>query len=133
MPQRVFDVGALTIAFLHLRTEKPIETFAIQVLREYERSYLDDNVLSQWIDAANLAIKTIDTLFPGAAKDVQIATLVHLKNCVVKYDPDGKKRPKRLLGGTWFNKDKEPNHQRVTDFVKHLMTYHFLLMSGEID
>ena len=133
MPQRVFDVGALTIAFIHLKTGEPIETVAQGAFQHYEKSYLDDKVLLQWTDAAKAALKSVDTLFPNIDKETKIGSLVHLKNCVDKFNLDGTKRSKRLLGGTLFKKEKEPNHQRVKQFVTHLVTYHLLLLNGEIE
>ena len=133
MPQRVFDVGALTIAFIHLKTGERIEIVAQQAFQQYEKSYLDDKILLQWIDATKEALKSLDTLFPNIDKETKIATLVHLKNCVAKYNLDGTKRKKRLLAGTLFNKENEPNHQRVKQFLAHLSTYHLFLQSGKIE
>jgi hypothetical protein len=132
MPERVFEVGALTIAYIHASTGKPIEAVAQEAWAHYSKSYLDDNILAQWIEAADHASTAIDAMFPNMTKEVNVSTLVHLKNTVTDYNRDGSKRAKRLLGGTWFNKEKKPNYQRAQQFVTHIATYHVLLMNGSI-
>ena len=134
MPERVFEYGAISIAMLHVGTGRPIEEMARTVFQNYEGSYLDDNVLEQWIEAAGEAVEAIDRLFPDIDdKDEKVGTLKTLQQSVKNYAPDGKKRRKKVLGGTRFNKEKEPNYERVDQFSQHLMIYHVLLRLGKID
>ena len=125
MPQRVFSVGAASIAKMHLLTGKSIEEVAAMVFASYKDSYIDDGTEGDWVASAREALKFLEeNEVPTPAE-----LLNHFQYFVENYEPDGSPRKKRIFGGTMFNK-AEQNIQRKENFLKLLESYYIGARSG---
>ncbi len=133
MPEYVFEAGAYTIAMLHISREVPIGNLACELYKSYERSYLDDGLVAQWIEAAKAALELVDKQFPDLDSEAKASTLKHLQTIVMKYHPDGRKRKKGLFSGTWFNKQPNSNFHRTEDLTLNYVRYYALFVTGKIE
>jgi hypothetical protein len=133
MPEDLFEFGAYTIAMIHVAKGLPIEDVADRLHKSYKNSYLDDDIRDQWVEAANIVIGLVETHFPNLEPRVKASTLKHIQTAVMEYQPDGKKRRKKLFGGTIFNKSKTANYQRTKTLSRNFICYHALLSVGLIE
>ncbi len=57
-------------------------------------------------------------------KDEQLpATMAQIQYCIKNYEPSGRKRRKRLLSGTFFNKEKARNPNRAKGCASNVIIY----------
>lgn len=119
LPDDVFQVGAITLAKLHLRAGKSIEQMAETLWRDYSSSYDDPEALRDWIKAANVIVEYLrnEIQHPHAA-----AVAHHAQYYCMHFDDEGQKR-KRGLGGL-FRALSSPSIPRnpVSDRTAVLLT-----------
>ena len=125
MTQRVFNMGAASIAKIHLLTGKSIEELAAMVFSSYRESYVDDGTEGDWVISARVALKLLEDQEAPSPDEL----LNHFQYFVENYEPDGLPRKKGLFGGTLFNK-AEQNLKRKEDFLKLLESYYIGARAG---
>ena len=101
MPQHVFNGVALSIALgRFVGQNNPAEAQAIiaEGLQTYSNFYTQDDFLPE---AEDCATRTLDWLREQAKDDpkVTFALLAALNDAVLKYQPNGDKKPWRLFNG----------------------------------
>ena len=119
MPQRVFEVGAASIAKVHLLKGISIAESAAALWAQYSTSYIDDGVEEDLKSAAVEAIKTLEEM----EEPSPIKLLHHFQYFTINYDEEGKPRKKKLFGGTLFSRDPQ-NKNRKQDFLQRLAAYY---------
>jgi len=125
MPRGVFEVGAATIAKLHLSTSTPLEDLANRTWSGYSSSIIDDGVVSDWVQAAAEGIAWLRQNNAEALPEF----FRHLQWYCMCHDDAGRPKRKRLFDGLWFQKStRDP--QRVKNFGKKLTLYYAGLVSG---
>lgn len=127
MPQYMFNLCAITAGRLAELSENTIEYYGNYFQKQYENDY-DDLYLERDIpEAAKAIIAFVEKELPNASLP---ATLTQLQYSVSKYQPNGKKRKKKIFGGTFFNKIEHPPDDRIMECKKEIILYHTLLITG---
>lgn len=126
VPQSLFDLGAASIAKVHLLNDVPIAEHAEFVYEQWYRdAYLDDGVQEDWIWAAGEALRIVDVL-PASLRE---SALHHFEYFSDKYHPDGRRRAWRLLDGTRYNQAPH-NPRRREDFSRNLLAFLAMYVQG---
>ena len=125
MPQRVFEVGAASIAKMHLDLGRPVDALAAEIWENYATAYINDGVENDLKNAATEAIQMLETLEAPSPAEF----LNHFQYFTIHYDEEGKPRKKKMFGGTWFNKAAQ-NKNRRQDFIKRLSSYYIGAIAG---
>ncbi len=126
--QELFNMAAVTTAKITAASEHSIEFVAEELANDY-REYQDQN-LSE--DIATASVKVTDFMQNALPLKSLVGNLTQIQFCIKHYSPDGKKKPRKLLRGTWFNKEKLELEDKVDQCVANVMTYHFLVINGSI-
>ncbi len=128
MPQHVFDMGVVTAIRHHTATGNSLHEVCRQIFSGYRNSFPDDADFEREIEeTSGKFLKAMRSQF----KDEQMpAAMKQLQFCIVNYELDGKKKRKRLFGGTWFTRSKSPNPNRAKDCLRNVTVYHTGTMTG---
>jgi hypothetical protein len=129
MTQEIFDMCAVTAAKVGSGTEKSIEKAADLIAQNYTSTYADTNLAQDIALAAHKAIKFMEDSLPQGS---MVANCTQLQFCIKEYNPDGKKKRKKLLGGTLFNYEKRPIPDKVKGCITNLLAYHLYILNGNI-
>lgn len=133
MPQDVFDCCALTVAMAGFSGVNTAE-IAGQLSEGYRKSYGDTALAEQIIEAADLLMKTVPSFFETEKTDAQLAGACKtLSSAITKFNVDGSKRRRGLLGGTLFNKEKVEIESKPTKCLPNVIAYNIAILSGAID
>ena len=128
MPQRVFDCCAIFVAKCYYDDEVDESDIIAKLVGSYQNAYVDDRELLNDIDeAAKKVLELVRTAFPDKSLYSVFEQLSFLSE---KYELDGRKRRRKILGGTMFNKEKQYNTERVKECVKNVLVYHTGTMTG---
>ncbi len=129
MPQRVFNVGAFAIARVHAAGGSSLDEAAARIADRYRDSFVDDSFETDWVDAATMVI----TAAKETWKDDELPGLFrHMQYAAANYEPDGSRRRKRILGGTWFTGEKKRNPNRVRDCLRDFVQFDYHTTLGSI-
>lgn len=128
MPQDLFDMAMVTAVKIHMMTGDPLGQVCGQICRSYQNSFPDDADFEREIEeTSGKLLEAMRSQF----KDEQLSSaMTQLQFCITNYELDGKKKRKRLLGGTWFTRSKSPNPSRAKDCLRNMMVYHTGTMTG---
>lgn len=128
MPQDLFDMAVVTAIKLHMLTGDPLDQMCDQICRQYQNSFPDDASMGSEVEeSSQQVLKMMRSQF----KDEQLSSaMTQLQFCITGYELDGKKKRKRLFGGTWFSRSKSRNPNRVKDCLRNMMVYHTGTMTG---
>jgi hypothetical protein len=109
-------------------TGKPLDHVCVEICSFYKDSFPDDADFEREIqETSGKLLKAMRLQF----KDKLLASaMTQLQFCIVNYELDGKKKRKRLLGGTWFTRAKSPNSNRAKDCLRNVTVYHTGTMTG---
>ena len=128
MPQHVFDVAVVTAVKLHMMTGDSLDHVCAQICRSYQHSYPDDPDFAREIEETSGKLLE---MMRSQFKDEQLpSAMAQIQFCITNYELDGKKKRKRLLGGTWFTRSKSRNPLRAKDCLRNLIVYHTGTMTG---
>lgn len=125
MPRDVFEVGAATTAKLHLSTNIPLEDLANRIWSGYSGSIIDDDVVSDWVEAASEGIASMRKNNAEALREF----FHHLQWYCMCHDDKGRPKRRRLFDGLRFQKSIQ-DPERVENFVMKLTVYYAGLVSG---
>ena len=104
-----------------------IEQFAKLISDDYRRrGIIDDGYEQDIVLAAQWVVKLIESAFPG--KKVTATVVRQLQYCIKKFHPSGKK--KFILQGAFFNQQKAPLPNRVTQCITNVTIFHIGTLSG---
>lgn len=132
MPQGIFDLGAVTIAWINMAAGSPLEQMAESLAESYRRLYPEEGLVGEWISAASKIDSVLETFFPGIGKKEKAAILRQLQYCVKEFNPDGTKRKKNFFRKTKYIDEKERNQKRVGQFLINLICYHLRIQNGSL-
>lgn len=132
MRQNLFNTTVFSIAFSRVvdidqnEKEKIIE----EALSRYRSFYKDDDFEDE---AFQCALKAADWIRDvGSDPRAQTAWMNALVNVSMKYEPNGKKKPWRLLNGLRYTSDRAPPFNRTKKFFESLAQYYMSIQSGRI-
>lgn len=126
MPQRVFNMCAVTAVQYNASEDTTIEEFAKRIADSYRPYYLDDGYEEDIVLAARNVAKFIESSF----RDTKASAAVRqLQYCIKKFHPNGKKR--FFLQGTIFTQQKTPLPNRVSQCVNDVVVFHLGTLSGK--
>jgi hypothetical protein len=129
MPQLVFDSCAITVLHLHRLSGEPMEKFAREFGDAYRLHYQDDNFEADFLVAA----QTVRDLFKSQIPDLMLAGFcVQMLVCIKSFTPQGTRRKWKLFSGALFDKERQPNPNRVKDFQRSMIIYHTGTISGAL-
>ena len=123
----MFNICAVTAAKISHSSDQSIEEASQGLADNYARSYSDIALGRDIAMAARQAIDFIQSVLPNSSIS---ANMTQLQYSIVNFEPDGTKRKKKLLGGTWFNKEKSQLPDKVDRCRLELTTYHNLIVAG---
>lgn len=120
---------AVTAAKLAASGSVTLQEAARMLSENYQNSYSDNNLVRDIETAAAHVTEFIESALPNSSIP---ANLTQLQFSIVNFEPDGSKRKKKLLGGTWFNKEKRELPNKVKQCAANIATYHLLLVGGSL-
>lgn len=128
MPQDLFDICVVTSILLHKWTDEPLEQFCTVSSQQYQNDFPDDTSIKiEMEEAAARVLKMMRSQF----EEKQLSSaMTQLQFCITNYELDGAKKRKRLLGGTWFTRQKSRNPDRIKDCLRNIVIYHSGTMTG---
>ena len=127
MPQTVFDSLVIHAVKMHVLLEEDLLKACRDICGHYKNSYYDDTGVG--IEIEETSRKLLD--WGKSFGDDYLKFLVfQLQYCSLTFTPEGKKRRKRLFGGTLFNKDKFRNPDRSKHCLRNMMIYFMGTTSG---
>lgn len=129
IPQYMFNICAVTTAKIAASNGKPIREAANLLANNYKKSYDDINLEDDILTAAINVTEFIKSSIPGNSIP---GCMTQLQYTIVNFEPSGRKRRKRLFGGTWFNKEKSEIKDKVQQCKINIATYHILLIGGSL-
>ena len=129
MPQQLFNMCAVTTAKISVATERSVEAIASQVTASYTDTYKDVHLAEEVAEAASKIAAWLEGAMPDGSL---VGALTHMQFCIKNYSPNGKKLRRKLLGGTWFNKESEPIEDKVRACVANVATFYILTINGQV-
>jgi hypothetical protein len=133
MPQDVFDGCALTVAMAGF-SGVDMANIASQLANDYQKLYNDAGLTEQILEASNLLLEAVPHFFETEQTDRQLAASCKvLSSAIQKFNVDGSKRRKGLLGGTIFNKEKSEIEDKPQKCLSNVIAYNIAIFSGVID
>jgi len=128
MPQHLFDMAVVTAVKMHMITGDCLGQICGRIFQHYQSSFPDDADLQREIEETSGELLDAMRL---QFKDEQLSsTMPQLQYCITNYELDGRKKRKRLLGGTWFTRSKSRNPNRAKNCMRNMMVYHTGTMTG---
>lgn len=121
MPQYMFNICAVTAAKIANSSDQSIEKVSQGLADNYAKSYSDINLGKDIATAARDAIDYIQSPIPNSSIP---AIMTQLQFSILNYEPDGAVRKKKLLGGTWFNKEKFQIPNKAEKCKLDIIIYH---------
>ena len=129
MDLRTFQVMAVAVARLHLRSRQDISELAADIAHHYRNEYCVDEAARlprEVSEAANLLLQSADHVIKSEVLDPSPRTYDELLRqfqwYASVYEADGQPKRKRLLNGTAFNQaDLFPNRpvETAAQFIFH--------------
>lgn len=133
MPQDVFDGCALTVAMAGFSGVNMVD-IAKQLSEDYQKSYDDNDLTEQILEAAGLLTEAVPRFFETEKSAAQLAGACKtLSGAIMKFNVDGTKRRKGLLGGTMFNRAKAEIEDKPKKCLSNVIAYNVAILSGAID
>lgn len=121
MPQDVFDMAVATSVKLHVGNGIPVPELLDQIGRPYAKAYPGDDFYGELSDAVEKILKS----FRSKLEDEQLpSAMTQMQFCLKNFHADGRRKKKRLFGGTLFTRSKEPVPNRVDRCVLNLIKFH---------
>lgn len=118
LPKAVFEVGAVSIARIHLATGKPLRETALAIWAEYERQVKDPTAVEDWTAAASQIV----TWVKENSLPAPVELMRHLQHFCQMFEDNGRPKKKRLFNGLFFSKnDYEPT--RVATLMRKAQVY----------
>lgn len=127
--QQLFNMCAVSAAKISSASGQSLEDVARQLAETYSGSYEDEDLAGEIAMAADQIAVFVQKVLPPPTL---VGNLTQLQFCIKHYQPNGKKWPSRLFGGTLFNKVGEPLQDKVRQCVANIATYHLLVVNGAI-
>jgi hypothetical protein len=128
MPQHLFDMAVVTTVKIHTMTGEPLSQNCSQICQRYQSSFPDDASIERDLDETS---QHLLRMMRSQFKDEQLpAAMTQLQFCITNYELNGRKKRKRLLGGTWFTRSKFPNPNRAKNCLQNIMVYYTGTMTG---
>lgn len=131
MTQQYFDMAAVVVAQVAVFTGKTEEQVFEEIMTStlVKRAYDDTLESAEVVKSAKRIREILKEFFPIEETS---ENFTQLKFCVRNYKPDGRKRRKRLFGGTKFNYEKSPINNLAENCVTNMTCYVFNTYSGTI-
>lgn len=129
IPQYIFNMCAVTAAKTAASSDRTIGEAARLLSNNYERSYADRELHEDIELAGKEVAEFIKSVLPVESF---VSNMIQLQYTIVNYEPSGKKRRKKMFGGTWFNKEKSQIPNKVEVCKANIATYHLLLVGGSL-
>lgn len=129
MPQQLFNMCAVGAAKISVVHGEPIEPVSDYVAQQYNQTHRDEHLPE---DIAFAAESILVYLRSARPEHSLLQRLTQLEFCIKHYEPDGRKRPTKLFGGTWFNKESAPLQNKAKNCVAQILAYDLLVISGSI-
>ncbi|MCY1302270.1 hypothetical protein D9M70_519200 [compost metagenome] len=129
IPQYMFNICAVTAAKIAASSGKPVREAANMLATNYKESYDDMNLEDDILAAAINVTEFIKSSLPGSSIP---GCMTQLQYTIINFEPDGKKRRKKIFGGTWFNKERDEIKDKVQRCKVNIAIYHMLLISGTL-
>lgn len=127
MPRDVFEVGAATVARMHLLSGKPPEDIAMMAWQNYASSIIDDNVVQDLVRAAEEGVAWLQKINAPALPEF----FDHLRWYLLHHDDQGNPRRRKWLNGLMFSRSRK-DVDRVDNFHKKLVAYYVGLTTGQM-
>jgi hypothetical protein len=127
--QQLFNMCAVSVVKISSASGQSLAEVASQLAETYGGSYGDEDLAGEIALAADQIGVFIRRVLPSSSL---VGNLTQLQFCIKHYQPNGKKWPSRLFGGTLFNKEREPRHDKVRQCAANIATYHLLVINGVI-
>ena len=99
LPDDVFQVGALSLAKLHLHNGSSIHDLAITVWDGYRKQVDDPKAVEDLVAASSEIIRYLNE----KKHEFPVAVVQCAQYYCMHFDDEGKKRKRGLLGGLWFS------------------------------
>ena len=129
MPQQLFNMCAVAAAKFSLLHGEPIEPVSEYVAQQYSHMHRDEHLLE---DIATAAKAILQYLRSAGPEHLLLEHLRQMEFCIKHYEPDGRKRPTKLFGGSWFNKEQAPLQDKAKHCVAHILAYNLRVIGGSI-
>lgn len=129
MPQRVFNMCAVSAAKISAETNRPVEDVAAEIAELYIRTY-DDSCLAQEI--AQAATRVCEFMQRAMPPNALISTLTQMQFCIRYYHPSGKRMRRKVFGGTLFTKERAPIPKKEDTCAANIATFHVLVINERI-
>jgi hypothetical protein len=131
MPQFLFDGCAVSVAMYYDPEDSvDISTPITLVLNQYQKDYEDDQYLEKDLAIAATGIYEFVVgyfsrpEFSEVTPERLISAFKQLRWLASNYEINGKKKRKKLFGGTLFNSDKEYFTGRAYTSVTNIEAFH---------
>lgn len=133
MPQDLFDCCALTVAMAGFM-EKDMMEFSQDFAQDYSQAYNDSDQAKQMFAAGEMLVKGIPILMQGDYTNLQLAGACKtLQKAIMKFNPDGSKKRRGLLGGTRFKFEKSEILNKSERCIANVTLYHLAMVDGAIN
>lgn len=133
MPQDVFDCCALSVAMAGFSGINMAD-IAVKLSEDYGKSYGDNSLAEQFIEAAGVLMEVIPQFFAMAKTDAQLAGACKtLSSAIIKFNIDGSKRRRGFLGGAVFNKEAVEIENKMAKCLSNVAAYNLAILGGSID
>jgi hypothetical protein len=119
---------AVTAAKISAASKRPVEDVASELTSSYSE-YQDRSLATEIAEAAYNISGFIQKELPPESI---VGNLTQIQFCIKNYHPNGNKKRSRILGGTFFNKERKELEDKVKQCVANVATYHYLVINGTI-
>lgn len=128
MPQEVFNMCAVTAAQLSAFAKVPIETSAAELARAYEESYRDSDLAQ---DIAAAAEKVTSFMREFFQPQLIVGALTQMQFCIKHYKTDGRRKRLKILGGAFFQKERNALPDKVARCLADVAIFHVGTLNGK--
>ena len=131
MQADLFAQGALAVALANSAGQAGA---AAQLATDYQ-AYADEGLSEQFELGAQVAVEALRVFHEEAMEDpnnIPILLLIYMK-AMECFETSGKRKKRKLFGGTLFNFDHQPCPNRVAQISALVMSYGSAFMSSKID
>jgi hypothetical protein len=112
MPEDVFNIRVTTATRAHLVAQEPLHEVIAKLARSYRETFVDDGFEEEMTAAACSLIEMMKAAPARIAGDTPFLWLRHTQFFLCKYQPNGSRKPWRLLNGAFFTGKKQPVLER---------------------
>jgi len=130
VPQQLFNMCAVSVGKIGAVSGETIESVSRQLTKHYDHTYQDEYLAE---DIAVAAKDVSDYLRSAGRERVLVDSLTQMQFCIKHFQPDGKNRPFKLFGGTWFNKESAPLEDKPKKCLAQILAYNLRVVGGSTE